>query len=56
VSWGSLTGENYRVWRSTNLLDWASATALVAVATETVVNFAEAAPPRAFYRVERYLP
>jgi hypothetical protein len=56
VQWSSLTGENYQVWRSTNLFDWAAVTSLVAVAGETVVNFADASNPRAFYRIGRCLP
>jgi len=56
VRWSSLTGECYRVWRSTNLVNWAEETTLVAVTTEAIANFAEASAPRAFYRVERYLP
>jgi hypothetical protein len=56
VRWNSLTGECYRVWRSTNLVNWADETTLVAVTTEASANFVEASAPRAFYRVERYLP
>ncbi len=56
VQWGSLTGENYRVWCSTNLSDWVVATTRVASATATVISFANAPLPQAFYRVARYLP
>ena len=56
LRWSSLTGECYRVWCSTNLVNWADETTLVAVTTEASANFAEASTPRAFYRVERYLP
>jgi hypothetical protein len=56
VRWGSLTGECYRVSSSTNLVQWVAVTSVVAEASETLVSGMAASTPRAFYRIERYLP
>jgi hypothetical protein len=56
VRWGSMTGECYRVSSSTNLVQWVAVTSVVAEASETHVSGMAASTPRAFYRIERYLP
>jgi hypothetical protein len=56
VRWGSMTGECYRVLSSTNLVQWGAVTSVVAEASETFVSGMAASTPRAFYRIERYLP